>query len=118
MIQSNMKILSRTRKQIRSFSSQNWIYRNVKESLDGVNVKTETKNAIGIFFKKFYTDLEKSTELVETLKECRRETAKKENGSFSSRWHPLLVLSPSLEESYEAEAPRTVLKPSLSSNGA
>ncbi|GKC07566.1 DNA-dependent RNA polymerase [Tanacetum coccineum] len=78
MIQSNMKILSRTRKQIRSFSSQNWIYRNVKESLDGVNLKTETKNAIGIFFKKFYTDLEKSTELVETLKECRRETAKKE----------------------------------------
>ncbi|GKB67879.1 hypothetical protein Tco_0929291 [Tanacetum coccineum] len=51
---------------------------NVKDSLDGVNLKKETKNAIGIFFKKFYTDLEKSTELVEKLKECRRETAKKE----------------------------------------
>lgn len=29
-----------------------------------------------------------------------------------------LGLLPSLEEPYEAEAPRTVLKPSLSSNGA
>lgn len=29
-----------------------------------------------------------------------------------------LGLPPSLEEPYEAEAPRTVLKPSLSSNGA
>ncbi|KAI3670283.1 hypothetical protein L1987_88019 [Smallanthus sonchifolius] len=31
---------------------------------------------------------------------------------------PGLGLPPSLEEPYEAEAPRTVLKPSLSSNGA
>jgi hypothetical protein len=31
---------------------------------------------------------------------------------------PRLGLPPSLEEPYEAEAPRTVLKPSLSSNGA
>ncbi|KAI3489909.1 hypothetical protein L1887_45940 [Cichorium endivia] len=31
---------------------------------------------------------------------------------------PVLGLPPSLEEPYEAEAPRTVLKPSLSSNGA
>lgn len=31
---------------------------------------------------------------------------------------PRLVPPPSLEEPYEAEAPRTVLKPSLSSNGA
>ncbi|GJY33923.1 hypothetical protein Tco_0418392 [Tanacetum coccineum] len=51
-----MRMISITSKQIRSFSSQsqNWIYRNVKESLDGVNLKTNVKTAIGIFFKKFY----------------------------------------------------------------
>ena len=32
-------------------------------------------------------------------------------------WRLVLCLPPSLEEPYEAEAPRTVLKPSLSSNG-
>lgn len=32
--------------------------------------------------------------------------------------HKLGGPTPSLEEPYEAEAPRTVLKPSLSSNGA
>ncbi|GKE84502.1 hypothetical protein Tco_1558244, partial [Tanacetum coccineum] len=51
---------------------------NVKESLDGLNLKTETKTATGTFFKKFYTDLEKSTEIVELLKESRRNTAKTE----------------------------------------
>ncbi|GJX48684.1 DNA-dependent RNA polymerase [Tanacetum coccineum] len=51
---------------------------NVSDSLDGVNLKSHVKTAIGIFFNKFYTDLENSIELVEKFKECRREEEKVE----------------------------------------
>nr|GFA57098.1 hypothetical protein [Tanacetum cinerariifolium] len=52
--------------------------RNLKENLDGVNLKTSTKLAIAAFFKRFYADLEQSEELVNKVKECRRDTVKEE----------------------------------------
>nr|GFD13285.1 hypothetical protein [Tanacetum cinerariifolium] len=51
---------------------------NLKENLDGVNLKTSTKLAIAAFFKRFYADLEQSEELINKVKECRSDTVKEE----------------------------------------
>ncbi|GKD31083.1 hypothetical protein Tco_1241861 [Tanacetum coccineum] len=66
--------------QTRSLSTQsqnqNWVYRNLKDNLNGVNLEDETKYAISEFFKKFYADLEQKAELIKEVKEGSHKIAK------------------------------------------
>nr|GEY54971.1 DNA polymerase-like [Tanacetum cinerariifolium] len=63
-----MTIFSGSRMSIRCLSTQsqnqNWVYRNLKENLNGVNLEDDTKYAISEFFKNFYADLEQKAELI------------------------------------------------------